>query len=208
MFVKKAYSAFATCADFLSALFADYPIFFESYETNETNHTLAVKGKGIGLRAKDAQSSIYFVDVLQNEKAVSQKFWNNEIEAYNTGTELFIWSNVIPVSGVSNSKACIIISIKDVPFIATNMGSTTSSRGCIMVYSDNSKTPISFSYFNSVPSNYMSLATLTDFSSDVICKPCFINAQNSLDFSEKAVKYTMNGNYYIGVAELSMQYKP
>lgn len=208
MFVKKAYSAFATCADFLSALFADYPNFFESYETNETNHTLALKGKGIAIRAKDTQASIFFVDVLQNEKATTTKFWGNEIEVYNTGTELFIWSNVIPVTGVSNSKACIIISVKDVPFIATNMGSTTSGTSGIMIYSDNSTVALQHIRFTTKPSNYMSLATLTDFSSDVICKPCFINAQSSLDFSEKAVKYTMNGNYYIGVAELSMQYKP
>ena len=217
MLKEKNYSAFKDNSEFLKMLYNEYPDFFTAMETGESGVVTFLRvSEQIGFM--NSANKLYAYNVIStptigtttNALAFATQPLGNVITIYETETELVVWIH----KTTTNAQACFVIS-KNAKngnnvgngIIMNNAGSTatTVSVGITTDFSNDIPKTIDF---KSRPAYLTSMPKIVDYSSDTVFNTIFLNSFTGLDFTNRCIKFIMNGKYYIGNGVFSVEYAP
>lgn len=217
MLIERNYSAFKDNSEFLKMLYADYPDFFTGMETGESDVVTFLKvSEQIGFI--NSSNKLYTYNAISmptigtttNTLAFANQPLGNVITVYKTETELTVWIH----KNVTSSQVCFVIS-KNAKNgnnvgngIIMNNGGTTAGTVGVGITTDFSNDIPKNLEFKSRPAYLTSMPKIVDYSSDTVFNTVFLNSFVGLDFTNRCIKFIMNGKYYIGNGVFSVEYTP
>lgn len=218
MLKERNYSAFTDNSEFLKMLYADYPDFFTDIEMGDSNVVTFLKvSEHIGFINSSNKLYVYNVIAMPtiggsmtNCITLTNQPYGSLITTYETESELVIWVHKTIIS----AQLCITIS-KNAKngdnvgnAIIVNCAGSTTSAMSLGITTDFSNDIPKWVVFNSRPAYLTSMPKIVDYSSDTVLPTIFLNCFTGLDFTNRCIKFIMNGKYYIGNGVFSVEYIP